>query len=234
MVYSYVLGKNSDRPTLVFDAAKLRYHCSHMNAITALLLVDQQINDEALAVLYKQNAFYALLGEENFSFDNVPYEEDHDKGTPRALPYGWDLSRIEHLCIGVELAYIDNNAWNDTVNTLQLIRLSALLRMTGLRSLRFFIVTGAKNLVGAAPIYNDLLHDGGKMPNGTVWYRQIMRNLITVVPMEVEVRLGLGERDIERKYYEAGLVGWDVREGWRHKRGDDPMAFVPQEFREKT
>jgi hypothetical protein len=50
MVYSYIVGKNSDRPTLVFDAAELRYRISNFNdteqltANTALLHVDQQIN----------------------------------------------------------------------------------------------------------------------------------------------------------------------------------------------
>jgi hypothetical protein len=232
MVYSYIVGKNSDRPTLVFDAAELRYRIPNFNdteqltANTALLHVDQQIKYEALAVLYKHNTFYALLGEVNYAFDVVPYEEG--MVTHSALPYGWDLSRIEHLCIDVELAY--GNASNFTVDTLQSVCLSSLLRMTGLRSLRFFIVTNAETLAGTPPMYNDLLHDGGKMPYGTVWYRQVMRNLITVVPKGVDVLLGLGETEDQLKYYEAGQVGWDVRPLWE----DNQWAYVPKEFLEKT
>ena len=235
-MYSYIVGKNSDREKLVFDAChyrsfqRLGQKNKRTPPITPLLCVSRQVREEALDVLYQQNTFYVLLSEYSHTFDVVSYNKIrvYDRDVP-VMPYGWDVERIAHLCIGIDLY---QGYTIDTPSTLASIDWGVLPLMTKLRTLRFYIGTRSRgnsySTYGETPVHNEYIDGNGDLPNGTIWYRQMMRDLIALTPKDVDVSFGLDDMEEQLKYYEREHLETEYVDG------PIPPQFVVGDFLEKT
>ncbi|KAF2023808.1 hypothetical protein EK21DRAFT_94607 [Setomelanomma holmii] len=147
------------------------------------------------------------------------------------MPYGWDISRIVHLCIGVGL-YRGLNI--DTPRTLEAIRWIALPLIKSLRTFRFFFASTFDDnsyfTSGAPPAYIEYIDGNGKLPQGTIWYRQMMRNLIVLVGKDVEISVGLLDMSERLKYYKQEGLG--NQNDW--SSGPWPPDFTAGAFLKKT
>jgi hypothetical protein len=236
-VYEYLVGRNSDREKLVFDGFKtLERQWQHWNpkgcrptGTTAIFRVSRQVHDEALAILYEQNTFFVRIRNYHTILMTIPYRQwIRSENYGAAMPYGWDVSRILHLCVGVELI----PASAETPQLLANIKWTALPRMKSLRKLRFFManyptVISQRN---SPPVYNRDLDGDGKLRTGTVCYRQFMRKAIAHIRNNVEVSLGLDTRDEQLMFYE--MSGRMIYTSCGKYSG--PLRFVPGTFLEQT
>jgi hypothetical protein len=238
-VYEYIIGRNSDREKLVFDAFKtLERQYWHPEEIrptgtTSIFRVSRQVHDEALAILYEQNTFFVRICKDHTSLMTV-FHKRRARSEERygaAMPYDWNVSRILHLCVGVEFCHRDSH--NNALNILAQIKWTALPRMKSLRTLPIFMATYHSGPSDLAPMHNREIDGNGKLPNGTACYRQLMRNAIAHIRDDVEVSLGLDTRDEQVRYYELDGLVFDSRIGaFVRTPIFEPASFLEQAFEE--
>jgi hypothetical protein len=161
--------------------------------ITALLLVSHQICSEALHILYQQNTFLVILDTTfpKFEVELDPLDVSGQRfitQNPLAMPYTLDLSNIVHLRIGVEIWV--NDSFIGTRRLMETIQWTAFSLMKSLQTPLLFIVTRFTGPSNSPPVYNAHIDGNGKAPNGSIWYRQMMRNLIALLPKQVLSAMG--------------------------------------------
>lgn len=194
MVYEYIVGKNGNHPfgdsTFIDSIHGWQHH-------TTVLQVNRQIRDEALNILYKQNIFTVCLCVNGPIVAKASYATK--KGccniAGRALRWGWDISLIVHLRIGIQVFELAE--WSETLKVLGAIEYTALPLMKNLRTLRLFIVTirghAPADINGTSSVWNEHIDGNGVSPNGTAQYRQMMCKFARAVGKDVKVNFGLDE-----------------------------------------
>ena len=133
------------------------------------------------------------------------------------------------MCIDIDL---HQEYSIDTPGTLASIDWAVLPLMIKLRTLRFY--TGARfddnsyATCGIALVHNEYVDGEGDLPNGTVCYHQMARDLSTLISKSVDVSFGLDDVEEQLKCYE-----WEYLEA-EYYDGPFPHQCVVGEFLEKA
>lgn len=230
MVYSYVVGKHSDRERLVLNAKVIQSaegrHRNLPPCLTALLLVNRQVSNEALDVLYTQNTFMVVL---NIYQTKSAQDKSPAFLTERAIPYNWQMSRIAHLCVGIGL----EQEVRDMASIVKACEWDMLPLMTSLVTVRFFIATVSDRVRTVAPVPHIVIDGGGLLPKGTVWYRSLVRNFLAALKEDAKLLAGLDKEEDRLKLYHPDPER-PMWYGFHGLPGDLLPSFVPSAFLEKT
>ncbi|KAF2680387.1 hypothetical protein K458DRAFT_490043 [Lentithecium fluviatile CBS 122367] len=111
-IYSHVVGAKADFASTSYHAetTQYQYHCLHRrgmkfaayvpSAAPSILCANRQIFDETLNTLYRENSFTVVIDP---SFPVFAEREYRLKNSRNAVPYGWDLDRIQHLQLRIDM-----------------------------------------------------------------------------------------------------------------------------------
>lgn len=233
-IYGYVCGKHSDRKNLVFRLDQrhldaLRYRATKpTSASTVLLLVNRQLHDEALSIMYEQNTFLVVFQQPRCHLEVLSGKLFDALDSRRAIPYGWDLKRIVHLCVSIELGGKGPGEWSQVLNAIELTDLPL---MTSLRTLRFFMaaqITVSPLSIRGGPFDDPDDYFDKRILNheGMLSYHRFIRNLIALVSRNVAVSLGLDDEVGRLKYYKVE----DLKPKRLHAQVLLPPVFATAKF----
>jgi hypothetical protein len=113
-IYSYLVGLNAtlDSTEYQFGTSQYRYQKRgleqrdvspepYISRAQKLPTVNHMMHDEALDTLYRDNSFTVVV---DSSFPVLAVHERFTMhGTEVALPYGWDLSRVQNLTLRIDM-----------------------------------------------------------------------------------------------------------------------------------
>jgi hypothetical protein len=162
MIYEYVVGKHRDRGPVCYagewyywkqyDRAKNEGTINQPSypivdlpfTFASVLSVNKQVHEETSTILYEQNTFFAinpLIGS--------------------AIPPGWDLARIQHLCIGISIFDHEGQKYHECSFTMQhpvRSRYEDLRsqQLTSLRTVRLFVAVTTYDGPVSYPYYGNV------------------------------------------------------------------------------
>ncbi|KAF2175305.1 hypothetical protein K469DRAFT_683999 [Zopfia rhizophila CBS 207.26] len=209
-VYSYVLGKNTDGKFEVYDSVRTqarhqfrpdvrkspRGRSKIISPNSAMVHVNGQLHSEAMDAVYRENTFVITVDPASPVFEVRESKRDFDK--KKAIPFGWDLSKIVKMCLCIDLGPEDN-----ATTKFPAFNWAGFSKMRCLRELRLVVTTWKR---GRAYMHlsvdEDWIHR-----RGVEGLREMMRELVPAIPKGVG-RGQFGVEDMDRRIRVGDLFGF--------------------------